>query len=217
MRSGVCSARPRSVRPIGGSGSSSWPTANAADWKGSSQPGQRRRQLSEAVEARWPTATSQDAKASGAAAYSTESGRHAGTTLTDAACRPWATPTSHVRSHTPRKVDHGIQLANQVVDFPSGPPAQPTTGQESLPSSSRQWATPRSGKSAIYAEAKETQESRKGREMGNLADQACNYDTKKRLNPRFVEWLMGLPAGWTSFEPLGTEWSRWLRLMRSEL
>jgi hypothetical protein len=25
---------------------------------------------------------------------------------------------------------------------------------------------------------------------------------KKRLNPRFVEWLMGLPLGWTDFEPL---------------
>lgn len=40
----------------------------------------------------WPTATAGDAKASGAAAYSTESGRHAGTTLTDAASGLWASP-----------------------------------------------------------------------------------------------------------------------------
>lgn len=39
-----------------------------------------------------PTAT--DAKASGAAGYSTESGRHSGTTLTDAAVRQWPTPTA---------------------------------------------------------------------------------------------------------------------------
>lgn len=38
-----------------------------------------------------------------------------------------------------------------------------------------------------------------------------------RLNPRFVEWLMGFPIGWTAFDALGTEWSRWRQLMRSEL
>lgn len=55
MRSGVCCARPMSERRTDASGSSSWPTA-----------------------------TSTDAKSSGAAGYSTESGRHSGTTLTDA-------------------------------------------------------------------------------------------------------------------------------------
>lgn len=33
----------------------SWPTPAATDWKGSSQPGQRRGQLSEATEQKWPT------------------------------------------------------------------------------------------------------------------------------------------------------------------
>ena len=42
--------------------------------------------LDEAV-SRWPTPTATDAKASGSAGYSTESGRHSGTTLTDAAVR----------------------------------------------------------------------------------------------------------------------------------
>lgn len=28
---------------------------------------------------------------------------------------PWATPTSHERTHSPRKVDHGEQLANQAA------------------------------------------------------------------------------------------------------
>lgn len=42
----------------------------------------------------WPTPTRQDAASSGAAGYSTESGRHSGTTLTDAArATGWATPT----------------------------------------------------------------------------------------------------------------------------
>jgi hypothetical protein len=36
------------------------------------------------------------------------------------------------------------------------------------------------------------------------------------FNPRFVEALMGVPRGWTSFDCSETEWSRWWRLMRSE-
>lgn len=41
----------------------------------------------------WPTATAGDAKSSGAAGYSTASGRHSGTTLTDAV-KMWPTPVS---------------------------------------------------------------------------------------------------------------------------
>lgn len=49
-------------------------------------------------------------------------------------------------------------------------------------------------------------------------------DVTRKLNPGFVEWMMGWPPGWT-FLPLehtstacwATEWSHWWRLMRSEL
>ena len=30
------------------------------------------------------------------------------------------------------------------------------------------------------------------------------FQQRRRLNPRFVEWLMGLPPGWTDFEPAAT-------------
>jgi len=53
----------------------------------------------------WPTATATDAKASGSAGYSTESGRHAGVTLTDATVRSleartpdWPTPMNYGRA-----------------------------------------------------------------------------------------------------------------------
>lgn len=39
----------------------------------------------------------------------------------------------------------------------------------------------------------------------------------KRLSPRFVEWLMGWPDGWTAYAPVGTEFTRWLELSRSAL
>jgi hypothetical protein len=35
-----------------------------------------------------------------------------------------------------------------------------------------------------------------------------------RLNPRFAEWLMGWPLGWTEIEPLGMESIRWPLLWR---
>lgn len=41
--------------------------------------------------------------------------------------------------------------------------------------------------------------------------------TAKRLSPRFVEWLMGWPDGWTGYEPVGTEFTRWLARSRFEL
>ena len=43
--------------------------------------------------------------------------------------------------------------------------------------------------------------------------------TTRRLNPRFVEWLMGWPLGWSEIGCVlpGTEWSRWLRAMHSSL
>lgn len=81
----------------------------------------------------WPTAVAGDAKSCGAAAYSTASGRHSGTTLTDAT----------------RKWNSGRQDPNQ-------------TGAESPNTSGL------------------------------------------RLNPRFVEWLMGFPDEWTVCEHSAT-------------
>ncbi len=42
-------------------------------------------------------------------------------------------------------------------------------------------------------------------------------DTRRTLNPLFVEALMGWPAGWTGFASVATASSRWLRRMRCEL
>ena len=54
------------------------------------------------------------------------------------------------------------------------------------------------------------------RDLPTLSAGAERFN-RARLNPLFVEWLMGFPIGWTDSAPLGTEWSRWWRLMRSEL
>jgi len=36
-------------------------------------------------------------------------------------------------------------------------------------------------------------------------DQTLPQPSPKRLNPSFVEWMMGVPIGWTSLKPLATD------------
>lgn len=81
------------------------------------------------------------------------------------------------------------------------------------------WPTPTAGDSkasgaAGYSTAK--------RNAGTtLTDAACGprgpmssapgQESRPKLNPVFVEWLMGWPLGWTGFEPVATESFRsWL-------
>jgi len=159
MRSGRLYERPTLERPTGGKGSSwsrgEYPTPSATDY-GSSNNGTRdgstaydtagNPSLSSWARTLWPTATAGDAKASGAAGYSTASGRHAGTTLTDAAVRNWATPTA------------------------------------------RDGKGPSGNARCLPREA----------QSGRLRPTTCTHGGECRwtLNPRFVEWLMGLPRGW---------------------
>jgi hypothetical protein len=48
--------------------------------------------------------------------------------------------------------------------------------------------------------------------VGQVSSPEC-----RSLNPRFVEWLMGWPPGWTYFACSATELSRFKRRMRSAL
>lgn len=96
MRSGTASAHPTWERPTDVSGGSCWPTATAGD-----------------------------ANSSGSAAYSTESGRHSGTTLTDAVVRIQHWPTA------------------TVADRKGQTRGANARGGESLSEAARAWPTPR--------------------------------------------------------------------------
>lgn len=81
------------------------------------------------------------------------------------------------------------------------------------------WATP------LQADAGEKQTARS--HQNSLMSQSYGpqvLGTLKRgqpcpvsLNPLFVEWLMGLPVGWTACAPVGTGPPRYRRRMRTEL
>ena len=56
------------------------------------------------------------------------------------------------------------------------------------------WATSQSGPLA--------QETQTHGSESSESDQTSPRPSPKRLNPRFVEWLMGLPIGWTDLRPM---------------
>jgi hypothetical protein len=88
------------------------------------------------------------------------------------------------------------------------------------------WATPRTtdDRHPAPADTKRNTEQLRSQSVrhGPRDHLTVGQESKRLLNPLFVEWLMGWPLRWTDAGPTGsgpaeTEWSRWWRLMRSEL
>ena len=141
----------------------------------------------------WPTATAGDSKSSGASGYSTDSGRHSGTTLTDSA-RQWATPDATVSNDGEGLETFEARRARVKAKGING------NGMGTpLAMQCKQWATPT------------TRDHKDGSDMttpvngylGRQVLRATGVESPKkpyRLNPSFVEWLMGAPSGWINFE-----------------
>lgn len=156
-----------------------------------------------------------DSRSSGAAGYSTESGRHSGTTLTDAA-KMWPTPDAFVSNdgeqpETFRARKEAVK-AKGVNGNGMGTP---------LAMAVKMWATPTVQGSANTAGPSQanrnslplnTQDSL----LAPTTDSAGPSGSQKAvLNPAFVEALMGFPIGWTAFAPSATPSSPKSRRSRS--
>ena len=111
----------------------------------------------------------------------------------------WSTLTSRDwRSDSSQKSDaeiygtKGRPLGRQAPRSGIGGPLSSPAG----PTSPRLWKTPHGignkGRTGNIGGASEFQK------------QVRIVTGKKRLNPLFVEWLMGLPVAWTDFAPLAT-------------
>src|SRR5262245_45554707 len=96
---------------------------------------------------------------------------------------------------------------------PSAPSSRPRSAEMS-------WSTPRV-ECNVQNTKNVTMFAAGGRtSKPGLAQQAVGSLTTKgkaKLNPRFVEWLMGLPRGWISFAPAATPLSLWRPRMRFAL
>lgn len=181
----------------------------------------------------WPTATS--SVDSGSAAYSTESVRHAGTTLTDA-IRNWATPkalTGGANSNREARRERtgktgGADLQEQITHWQTpGTDSFRSRGGDrkdemGLDQEARNWGTPRTSdykgsgpmgsKSQAHMEGKgylcaQTEHwiadfnSLPAPQTQDGPQSSGSGQTSRRLSPRFVEFLMGFPIGWTELCP----------------
>lgn len=123
-----------------------WITPNTRDWKDTGVTQGNRKSPNLGTMAQWPTATAGDAKSSGAAGYSTESGRHTGTTLTDAISGPRG--QANRKPNGSRDVPPGERQVlspnwvEALMGFPTGYSLASETSVLKL------WATPSSRKSA---------------------------------------------------------------------
>ena len=135
----------------------------------------------------WPTAVAGDSKSCGAAGYSTASGRHSGTTLTDA-CRQWPTP---------RAITGGAESAQRKQEL-----GRTRSGGSDLQAEAQNWATPtaRDYKDGSDLPPNAPTNALLGRQAPRVTGQISPSSTGRRLNPWFVEWLMSFPAGWTVCE-----------------
>ena len=198
--------------------SSSWPTPNATDHKGVSQPEGRRPACDDDLPSRaerWPTPRAGDGDK-----FSAGKQRH--DCLTQVA-KTWPTPCArdHMPAHTPEYIaekkaqGHGMKILTDAVS------TWPTPA-------SRDYRTPNSQDSQDSQDRRNT--NNRGQQLPNFVEHCLlpplvpptpggqkSSPSTRRLNPLFVEWLMQWPIGWTDCASPVTGFSRWLQRSRTAL
>lgn len=138
-----------------------------------------------------------------------------------------ASPASMQRNARPLSESVGQWPTPRASDGEKGGPNQAFgTGSLPLPALAAQWRTPRAKEDSQY----QYDRGNKTKPSPTLLGQAFSHPVQvtstpgeascsdhRILNPRFVEWLMGWPRGWTSSECSETEWCHWSLLMRCAL
>lgn len=142
----------------------------------------------------WPTTTTTDSKASGAAGYSTASGRQSGTTLTDRAVRQWPTPDASVSTGYNQSASSGASIRYSLAGKVT-----------------KQWLTTTAHDAKDTGAPTEFERNSPGLTATGLLHRTQTSGEPlsprdRTLNPRFVEWLMGWPIGWTDCDSQVTEW-----------
>ena len=187
-----------------------WPTGRASMGKGSYQTeGNGDGRLEVVAERLWQTP-----KASGEPeSAASRAARGSGGQDLESSAREWPTPCASLnamRTHAP---------------VPSDGDGAPRT----LSAATESWPTPTAGDSKASGGRSGTQ-AHQGTSLTDAAVREPRWDgqphflpvlripqpgppssppapTLLRLNPRFVEWLMGFPCGWTDCALWGTRWS----------
>lgn len=189
-----------------------WPTPRTSDYKSGEVSGEvydsNSRPLTE-VAARWPTPT----KADGQGAADIPGGQNRRTPPLREAATHWPTPMAGDSERTAGLMARGNPtLSTATTSFhPSPQDATPITGalsSASGPSLHQPWSTPvgpAPHDSEISAGRGRPNRESYGNELATQATAMMPEPIKRRLNPRFEAWLMGLIPGWleerSSFGP----------------
>tara|TARA_R110002110_G_C13076686_1_gene683401 strand:+ start:92 stop:613 length:522 start_codon:yes stop_codon:yes gene_type:complete len=123
----------------------------------------------------------------------------------------WPTPrTQMTRSIQIREDGYHSNLEEAVAMMDNWPTATARDWKGSAPGS----VTRKDGKSRMDLLDYAAEQSQLGpQDQANQtsgkeslqSDQTLHQHLQRRLNPSFVEWLMGVPIGWTSLKPLEME------------
>lgn len=191
-----------------------WPTptagyaqrGEAAMYRGETNPS-----LGSAAQG-WSTPTARDGK--GAFGEHTKGGQDLPHQV-----QGWPTPAARDgkganAGHGDRKGrKHMDQLPNYVAHlFPTPTAAQYGSSQNGINGKGGANERPSAGTPSLERLSRSLPRSPETPTDGHECSSRC-----RRLNPLFVEWLMNWPIGWTGFDSLGTEFTRWLQQSRSHL
>ena len=202
MRSGECFLQEMWVAPILENESSSWPTATRQDFKRRG-PNSKQQGLNEGA-VNWPTPKAREP------GRTTEGyGRGlaelvAGHKQTPQA-KTWRTPSASdpvggvkdLNSDKYRNAEAPkIKLRDQSASWPTPNAGDSKAGQSNI-EGRQQCSLPRS---VIHTGPLAPAQQKSGNE--SLMNDQTLPQPKKRLNPIFVEWLMGVPVGWSLPTPI---------------
>lgn len=187
MLNGICFRRPRRVRRNAGSGCSFWPTATTAN--GNEQtaaeptPGQTGGTTLAGAAAFWATPAARDWKSGDASA---ETLARNARPLNEQAAH-WPTPAA--RDGDPRRAPTNPNSAAWRNKVARGAVNAAGMLSDDLSSSAVAW----------ISSLPDLEAPKDGAESSPIAP-----TSRRRLNPNFVDWLMGWPPGWSGCAPLET-------------
>jgi hypothetical protein len=214
-KSGESSTRPALLSPSSrtSEGTSSWASIESS-WTSPPSGSMRSGRFSERATSEHRTAATGSGFSRGGATWDRDD--------------PTPTPDADGNWPTPRAMTGGPESAERKKEL-----GRTNSGGGDLQAAAISWPTPTAGDSK--ASGSRNAEGSSANQGVSLTDAIRTGDSSgrrdrsterpgdestPRLNPLFVEWLMGVPRGWTTATVSGcsaTELSRWLRLMRSEL
>ena len=143
--------------------------------------------------------------------------------MMDSQKQNWPTVrTSSANGASSKEVEAGNpkqRLEVMIANWPTPRAQEPGSTSENygkgLKNTAENWATPQARDWKDTANANVPTNSILGRQAPRTMKDGVEF--QMTLNPRFTEWLMGWPIGWTEFELAETEWFHWLQRMRGEL